>query len=297
MKEINKILLCGLGAIGGYYATKFYHSDLTLKILVDKYRYEKYIKTPRIINNKEYNFDYVLPDNNDFKADLIIISTKSDGLDDAIKNIEHFVGDETIILSFLNGITSEKKIIEKYGNKVLYSYLLGHTFFRKDNNINHDGHAKIHFGSDTGLSDKRINLVANVFRKIDVEYETDENIIASLWKKFCFNCCANQLSAITRMTFGEMKSSGKCLNIMKNICGEVSLIAEKEGIANIDFYQSTMDSLNLMIPDGKTSMLQDIESGKKAETDLFGGTIAALGQKHGIDTPYNKIISELIESI
>lgn len=297
MKEINKVLICGLGAIGGFYATKFHDSDLALKILVDKARYEKYTKTPRIINNELYKFEYVLPNNKDFCADLIIIATKSDGLDDAIKNIKNFVGENTIILSFLNGITSERKIKDKYGDKVLYSYLLGHTFFRKDNSINHDGQATIHFGSDKGLTDERIGLLANTFDKINVGYKVDENIIESLWKKFCFNCCANQISALTRMTFGEMKSSEKCLNLMKDICNEVTLIAQKEGISNVDFYKSTLDSLDLMIPNGKTSMLQDVESGKKPEVDIFGCTIVSLGTKYGIDTPYNKIISEILESL
>ena len=52
-----------------------------------------------------------------------------------------------------------------------------------------------------------------------------------------------------------------------------------------------------MIPDGKTSMLQDVEAGRKTEVDMFAGTVIRLGQKHGIQTPYNKIIKEMMEII
>ena len=103
MKEINNILICGLGAIGGYYAAKIFESKYTLKVLVDEQRLKKYTEEPRIINNKPYIFDYILPAHNDYKADLIIIATKSDGLKSAIKNIKNFVSENTIILSFLNG--------------------------------------------------------------------------------------------------------------------------------------------------------------------------------------------------
>lgn len=296
MDKIRNILICGIGAIGGYYASKVIKSDYNLKILVDKDRLQRYKTAPRIINGKEYNFEYVLPDEKGYTADLIIIATKSDGLDGAIQNINNFVGDNTIILSFLNGITSEQKIAEKYGDKVLYSYLLGHTFFRTGNKVTHDGIAKIHYGS-TKENDPRINLVKEVFEKINVDYEIDKNIVLSLWNKFCFNCCANQISALTRMTFGQMQNSEECLFLMKNICNEISQIAKAEGLKNTDFYKSTIESLKLMIPEGKTSMLQDIEAHKKPEVDLFGGTVVKLGEKHNIETPYNKVISEILSSL
>ena len=296
MNEIKNILICGLGAIGGYYATKIFESGYNLKILVDGNRLKKYKTTPRIINGKEYDFDYVLPEGKNYTADLIIIATKSDGLDRAIKNISDFIGDKTIILSFLNGVKSEEKIIEKYGDKVLYSYLLGHTFFRKGNSITHDGLATIHYGSKKE-NDSRVSIIKDFFEKINAAYKIEDDIITSLWKKFCFNCCANQISAITRMTFGEMLNSEKCLELIKNICAEISQIAEREGIKGLDFYRTVLDEYRLMIPDGKTSMLQDVESGKKPEVDIFGETVVEMGKTHGIDTPYNKVISEILGTL
>ena len=172
-----------MGAIGGYYAAKFFCSDYNLKVLVDRERFERYNKDPRVINNKVYEFDYVMPDYTGYIADMVIIATKSDGLLSAIDNIEHFVGDNTIIMSFLNGVTSENQIKEKYGEKVLYSYLLGHTFFRKGENIFHDGNARIFFGSPN-VNDSRVDNVKIVFEKIGVGYQVSDDILTSLWKKF-----------------------------------------------------------------------------------------------------------------
>ena len=41
-------------------------------------------------------------------------------------------------------------------------------------------------------------------------------------------------------------------------------------------------------------MLQDVEAGRKTEVDMFAGTVIELGKKHGISTPYNKILREMI---
>ena len=85
MKEIENVLICGLGAIGTIYADKIQKfSPENLKILVDKERLERYSKNPVIYNGNELHFNYILPYNSEFKADLIIIATKNDGLNDAV---------------------------------------------------------------------------------------------------------------------------------------------------------------------------------------------------------------------
>ena len=61
--------------------------------------------------------------------------------------------------------------------------------------------------------------------------------------------------------------------------------------------EETIENLNKMIPEGKTSMLQDVEAGRKTEVEMFAGTIIKLGLEYGIATPYNKIIKEMIEII
>jgi 2-dehydropantoate 2-reductase len=47
-------------------------------------------------------------------------------------------------------------------------------------------------------------------------------------------------------------------------------------------------------PQGKTSMLQDIEAGRKTEVEMFGGKVIELGKQLDIPTPLNQ---ELFDSI
>lgn len=299
MKRIKNILICGIGAIGGYYASVFERNEsCDLRILVDKKRLEHYKNEPRIINGKSYNFNYIFPSDTTFKADLIIIATKSSGIKDAINNIKNFVSDNSIIMSFLNGITSEQLLSEVYGKeKVLHSFLLGHTFFREGNNISHDGKANIIYGSINN-DKKKEKLVEELFKENSISYIISDDILSEQWNKFCFNSCVNQISAITRMTFGEIKRSVNCRDLINNICDEIRIIGEKEGVKGAnDFKKNTYKSLELMIDSGKTSMLQDIESRRIPETDIFGETVIKLGEKHNINTPYNRILTELIKSI
>lgn len=296
MKEIKKVILCGLGAIGTIYADKLEKYDAkNLKVLVDESRYERYSKNPVIFNGRALNFEYILPSEENFKADLIILATKFAGLKDAIKNIKNFVKEDTVILSLLNGVTSEDIIADVYGkDKMLYSYFIGHSSVRCGNSVTHDDVNTIVFGAENNLGENVV-AVKNFFDKVGINYKIPDDIKRSMWLKFMLNVSANQPTAILRMTFGDMFENTHFMKFAENIMREVQSVAKAEGVRNTEtMVDEALKHLKTMTPEGKTSMLQDVEAGRKTEVDMFAGTVIELGKKHGISTPYNKILSEMI---
>lgn len=299
--EIKNILICGIGAVGSIYADKIQSFDSAhLRVLVDKERFAKYKKEPVIFNGRELDFNYVLPEENDFKADLIIIATKFAGLYEARKNIKNFVKDDTIILSLLNGVTSEEILAETYGwDKLLLSYFIGHSAIREGRNIRHDDVNIIVFGDrENSVASENVARLKAFFDKAGIKYRIPLDMKYSLWLKFMLNVAANQSTAILRMTFGEMLENKKFMEFAVNIMKEVQAVAKAEGVKNTDdMIEKTIEHLNTMIPDGKTSMLQDVEAGRKTEVDMFAGTMVRLGKKHNIPTPYNQVFKEMFEII
>lgn len=296
MKEIKKVILCGLGAIGTIYADKLEKFDAeNFKVLVDEARIERYKTNPIKFNGRQLNFDYILPSQEGFKADLIILATKFAGLKDAIKNIKNFVKEDTVILSLLNGVTSEDIIADVYGkDKMLYSYFIGHSSVRCGNSVTHDDVNTIVFGAENNLGENVI-AVKNFFDKVGINYKIPDDIKRSMWLKFMLNVSANQPTAILRMTFGDMFENTHFMKFAENIMREVQSVAKAEGVLNTEtMVDEALKHLKTMTPDGKTSMLQDVEAGRKTEVDMFAGTVIELGKKHGISTPYNKILREMI---
>lgn len=291
MKEIKNILICGLGAIGSIYVAKIKDA----RVLVDKDRLERYKKNPTYFNGELLSPDYILPDDKSFVADLIIIATKFDGFGQAVENIKNFVGENTVILSLLNGVTSEKVLIDKYGaDKVLYSYFIGHSAVRVGRHITQDGVNTIVFGSPD--DNKNIERVKNYFDKNGINYDIPDDIIHSMWLKYMLNVSSNQTTALLGYTFGQMLNNERCMSFVKNVMKEVQTIAKAEGVKNTEtMVDEALLSLNKMCPEGKTSMLQDVEAGRKTEVDMFAGVMIELGKKHNIEVPYNKVLKELIE--
>lgn len=302
MKEIKNVLVCGIGAVGSIYANKIneYNSEY-LRVLVDEARLEKYKKNPKIFNGKPLIFNYILPSDETFKADLIIIATKFDGLKDTIKNIENFVKDDTIILSLLNGVTSEDMIAQKYGWKhILLSYFIGHSAMRDGNIITHDGIGDVVFGVKHGVGTDLYDfkLLKQYFDNVGLTYKTPDDMERALWLKYMLNVSSNQSSAILGMTFGQMQTNKKFMEFLINVMKEVQRIAKAEGVKNTEtMIDEALVSFNKMIPDGKTSMLQDVEAKRKTEVEMFGSTMVKIGKKHNIPTPYNLVMRDMLEII
>lgn len=302
MKDIEKVLVCGIGAIGSIYANAINEYDSkNLRILVDKKRLENYTQNPKIFNGKPLNFNYILPDATDFKADLIIIATKFDGLNDVIKNMANFVKNDTVIISLLNGVTSEEIISKKYGWKNLpIAYYIGHSAMRNGNNITHDGVGTIVFGINdtTKTSEECIERIKKYFEKAKIEYKIPEDMPHAYWLKYMLNVSSNQPSAILRMTFGDMQSNKKFMEFLVKIMKEVQAIAKAEGIKNTDkMIDEALKSFSKMTADGKPSTLQDVEGHRKTEVDMFAGTMIEFGKKHNIPTPYNMVLKDMLEVI
>ena len=285
---IKKVIICGLGALGLTYASKL-KTCCDLKILADEKRIEKYKKNIPTLNGSEILLDYIAPKDK-IDADLII-STKSLGLDSVIENIKNFVSEKTIIISLINGISSEEKIAKVYKNaKVVRSFFIGHSAMREGNSVFQDGIGKIFIEKNEKLE--------GFFTKNNIDYEISDDILRAQWVKLGVNIILNQPSAIYRLTVGELRNREDYLPLAKNLLKEVYEIAKALGIKNLETYEKeVLDSIYLIADDGKTSMYQDVIARRKTEVDIFSGEIIRLGKLHNINTPHNLDIYNKIKSI
>ncbi len=291
--EIKNVIICGLGALGITYANKL-KNVCNLKILADKKRIANFKKNPPFFNNEPLFFNHISPKENQ-KTDLIIIATKYSGLSSAIEYIKNFVSKDTIIISLINGISSEKQISLAYPEAtILNSFFIGHSAIGKQEGntkkFYQDGIGKIVFEPNSDLE--------NFFKTNNIDYEISENIIYSQWVKLGVNIILNELSAIYRCSVGELRKNKDYPALTKILLKEIKAVAFSCKIDNLENYeQDVLNSANLVANDGITSMYQDIIAKKKTEIDIFSGEIIKLGKLNGVKTPYNIDVYNKIKDI
>jgi 2-dehydropantoate 2-reductase len=78
----------------------------------------------------------------------------------------------------------------------------------------------------------------------------------------------------------------------------VIALAEKAGIGltekDLDEWGRILTRLS---PTGKTSMLQDVEAGRKTEVEIFAGKVVALGKDYRVPTPVNETLLRIIKVV
>jgi 2-dehydropantoate 2-reductase len=300
MNDIRNVLIVGLGALGSIYAVKLQQHDPSIvRVLADAHRQERYTREGIIFNGVRYDFNYVLPEQNELKADLVLISTKADALEGALLSITGFVHENTVIICLQNGITSEEQIAAHYGwDRVLHAHFIGQGSTRIGNTVTHGNVARIVFGDAFAPAPSaKVDAVRRFFNKTGIEYEVPEDILFAQWRKFVLNVGINQASAILRADYGVFQRSEKALDVALQLMQEAILIAQKAGIAHPEaILPWCHDYIHGMHPAFKSSMLQDIEAGHKTEVDIFGGAVCALGEKYGVETPYNAMFVKLIRA-
>lgn len=300
MNRIKTVSLIGLGAIGAAYGSKL-HELLgdSLTVVANADRIKRYEKSGIVVDGKTYHFHYVTPEADAVPADLVIIAVKNGELQQAIQDAKKHIGPNTIILSLLNGISSEEEIYEATRNEhILYSMCVEIDAVRTGNEVLFSSIGKICYGEKEQTISDDVLAVKHLFDVAAIPYEISENIWRTLWWKFMFNVGINQTSAVLRAPYRIFQQIPSAHEWMESAMYEVVALSEKVGVhltkEDVERFHPILNNLS---PDGKTSMLQDVEAGRKTEVEYFAGKVCELGEKYGVPTPVNEQLYKIIHII
>lgn len=295
--EIKTISIIGAGAVGAVVGKNLrgYLGKDNVQIIASGERKARYEKDGIFVNGEKCDFNYIEPADAK-KSDLIIIATKNLQIKEALSDIKNAVGENTLIMSLLNGIESEKEIEAAYGKeKVIYAFIVGTSAVRENGNINCPDAGTIVFGENDNSKTERTSAILELFEKSGQKSRNPDDIHLEMWKKFLMNVTCNTITSLCRAPYGTFKNQVLC-DLVRDCGKEVIAVAHAEGIALTE--QMIEDNISIMDtidPKGKTSMFQDVEAKRKTENKWFCGAIVELGKKHGIETPVCAILERLVE--
>ncbi|NLP48212.1 MAG: ketopantoate reductase family protein [Clostridiales bacterium] len=301
-KEIKTVAIIGLGALGILIGNKLSKSMLkeNLRIVADPKRIERY-KSEGIYDMGELcDFNYVSSDEKSDPADLVIFAVKFNALPNALEAVKNQVGEDTLFLSVLNGISSEELISRAYGaERVIYAVAQGMDAVKEGNKLTYLNRGTVFFGDDrAGEKKESVDRVEHFFKRVSLPHEKVDDIKRRIWNKFMLNVGINQVLAVFGDTYIDAQSPGETQDVMLAAMREVIPLAHKEGVdlseADIPYWIGIINTLN---PQGKPSMRQDVEAKRPSELEMLGGTVLRLAQKHAIETPVNKMLYERLKEI
>lgn len=298
---IRKTAIVGMGALGLLYAkqiTKILGND-AVSFIMDSERIEKYKDVTFTINNEEYKFNLQDKDAADV-YDLVIVAVKYNGLKSAIEAMKNCVDEHTVIMSVMNGITSENIIAQTFGKShLIYTVAQGMDAMKFGNDLRFTQMGELRIGIIEPNQQGNLDKVIEFFDYVEMPYTNDSDILHRMWAKFMLNVGVNQTCLAYTTTYsGCLEEGSEANKVFIDAMKEVVTLANAEGIElsdkDIEEYCKIIRTLD---PDGVPSMRQDGIAKRKSEVEMFAGTVIEMAKKHKIPTPANKLLYDKIHEI
>lgn len=266
--------------------------------LADEERVKRYREAELICNGETCPFTYRSPAEA-VKADLLIFAVKIAGMAAAIETARPFVGEKTLLLSVLNGVSSEGMLEEAFGEEhVLYACVQGMDVGKLGNVVSYKNMGYIALGTKDGRRDERLSAVTDFLDAAGLSYQVPEDIVREQWSKLMLNTGVNQVTAVYKAPYGLVQKEGEARTMMIEAMKEVKKAASFQGVeltdADIRYWLDLLATLN---PEGRTSMCQDVMAGRKTEVELFSGTMIRLAREEGLRLPVNEFLYEAIKNM
>ena len=284
--------IIGLGAVGAMYADllrrKYDRSQILC--IADAERIERYRQDGVYCNGQRLDIRYV-PAKDAEPVDMLFFATKYYALQEAMESAVQAVGPDTIVLSFLNGVTSEKLIADRlHPQHLLYTTVQGMDAGKEGNQITYLHSGSIAFNEADGRISDDVLAVREVLETAGIAYSNPPDMKRQLYSKWMVNVGVNQTCAYYGCGYRGVQPGGSYRDIFIAAMEEARICANAEGVAltgeDLDRWVAVMDSL---APDGEPSMRQDTKAGRPTEAGLFCGTVMEIAARHGIEVPVNSM--------
>ncbi len=295
---VKKILIVGSGAVGSFYGSLFLRAGHNVTFLakgkrleslkneglkVDSYKFGQYSLKVDVTDKAQGSFDY------------LIFCVKSHDTYSACEQVKNNVHENSIFVSFQNGVENVEILSEFFGaEKIIGASVFIGAAIEESGKLIHSAHGIVTFGAILKNNKQVVDNFEELLKSTEIEFAKEYFILPAMWKKLLWNIAFNPLSTILETTCGRMLKDKKIIEMMYELLSEGVEAAKTDGIIIDESYWKNVPNMSKGLENFKTSMLQDIEKGKKPEIDGILGPVIRKLNKVGKKAPYSDSLYKLI---
>lgn len=315
-----KICIVGAGAIGGLMAVKFAAAGNEVTV-IDQGAHLAAIQANGLKLIWEDGSEHLAKVNavDSAKAagkqDLVVLAVKAHFLDGIARDIDHMLGDDTMILTVQNGLPwwyfqklggphdgARLTSLDPSGlltrhiptDRIIGCVVYPAASVPEAGVIKHVEGDRFPIGELDGTMTGRVETLLALFEDSGFRSRILDDIRSEIWLKAWGNLSFNPISALTHATLVDICRFAETRQLAADMMAEAQAIAEKLGVT----FRHTIEK-RIAGAEGvgahKTSMLQDVESGRSLETEALIGSILEIGAITGTPAPSIKAVYALVK--
>ena len=297
-----RIAIVGSGGVGGYFGGRLAASGADVSFLARGTHLDALRASGlRIVSPKG---DVHVPrvrafgDPNEVGVvDVVLFSVKLYDVESALPSLTPLVGPSTVVIPLQNGVDAAALVERALGR----AHTAGGTCYvaavvAEPGVIRHTAMDHLIFGELDGVRSPRLAALLETCKPAGFQATLSDDIMFDVWTKFVRLSVLSGMTAAARSPVGVLRDDPDLWAMLKDAVREAMAVAQAKGIAvpptTVDDVAAAYAALP---PQARSSMLEDLERGRRLELPWLSGAVVRIGREAGVATPTHAFINAVLK--
>jgi len=297
-----KIAIVGAGGVGGYFGGRLAAAGADVHFLARGSQLAALQARGLRIESPKGNVDLPRVHATDNPqaigfCDAVLFTVKLYDVQSAIALLPPLLRAETVVIPLQNGVESVPTLSQTIGR----AHTAGGTAYvtaviAEPGVIRHTVMDSLIVGEIDGRRSARLERFQEACRQAGFRATLSDDINVDIWTKFVRLSVFSGMTAVTRSAIGTIVGDADLFSMLKEALGEAYAVARANHVAIPEAIVQDVDrAYAAMAPDAKSSMLHDLERGRRLELRWLSGAVVRWGQALGVPTPTHRFIATVLK--
>jgi 2-dehydropantoate 2-reductase len=229
-------------------------------------------------------------------VDVVFFTVKLYDTEGATRLLPPLIGPETAVVPFQNGVEAVSVLTRAVGRE----HTAGGTAFVsaliiEPGVIQHTANERLTFGELDGARSPRMQRLFERCEVARFQVKLSENIEADIWAKFVWLSTFSGITTVTRLPIGPIREDPDLMAMCQAAGMEAMAVAHAKGVhLPTKVFDDMITGFQQLPPQVKSSMLEDLERGKRLELPWLSGAVVRIADELGVAAPTHRFIASVL---
>jgi len=229
-------------------------------------------------------------------VDVVLFTVKLYDVDTAAATLAPLIGPNTVVITLQNGVDAMDMVAKHVGADHVAggaAYIV--VVIDKPGHLRHTTAQQLVFGERDGRRSDRLIAFEQAGIRAGFQAQASDDVQAVLWTKFVRLATWSGMTTVTRSPMGVVRDTPATFEMMMAAIEEVIVVGKAKGV-NFppDLMEGTLKLIKNFPASSKSSMLEDIERGRRLELPWLSGAVVRIGKEVGVPTPIHQFITTVL---
>ena len=229
-------------------------------------------------------------------VDVVLFTVKLYDVDASAATLAPLIGPDTVVITLQNGVDAMDMVAKHVGHDHVAggaAYIV--VVIDQPGHLRHTTAQQLVFGERDGRRSDRLVAFEQAGIRAGFQAQATADVQAALWTKFVRLATWSGMTSATRSPMGVVRDTPATYDMMMKAIDEVIAVGKAKGV-NFppDLMSGTLALIKNFPASSKSSMLEDLERGRRLELPWLSGAVVRIGQEAGVPTPIHSFITTIL---